>query len=670
MGNNAPVSSYDPYLPCNSIHFYNSFNAAGGSTAGGTERLGQRRRHPAGDQTSTTTTTASTTAPTSQPTANSQGQATSIPLQNNGDIGRIIGDVISQISGGGPSGNPEQIQVNIGGSPGQISIGTLSTIGNLFNVDQLLGGLDQAGRAQQARTPRANAPAGAMNVNSLIREALNLMDSANSDDQRLNQPLTSLLGESPLFGEDDEEEGSWRADSNTPPTSTFSIFNVLFSSMTLGNMINLAQGSNRDLVFERSREPLREHIKKYFLTPASSTDQVLTEENTTNLVNRMYNEVFIDENGLSVDFSAFELTNDRINFAGSFRKLMTHHLRIMLRHVFDTSYDAVEMPAQQPGESEAGRTTWSSLLFKKFYELIEKMVLLSRACVKNADTKFTQVVTQKLRQAVVSQNMASNPMFFGIFENFIQTQVQHTLTGITSSTDSVSEFIIYKDTSSSATDKLSTGSNNNPVHSKLVDEAEDEEIFDDASSNLSDMDIDSSFNEYKKNHPEVVQQQHQQKKLETPVAEKGTTSNAAWRTTVPSAWLADIDRDIQVQNSATEQVVRGPFSDAYCSAMPTKRRKVLLVRSDLEDRSIFKQVLGRTLKKIQLKQGAKVDEIVEASAGNSQLIDSFSTELDVSITERLKADADFAGIVKSQENSEDMTVTNKDRFQNAKKRFN
>lgn len=155
----------------------------------------------------------------------------------------------------------------------------------MFNVDQLLGGLGQASRPQPAAAG-SNAPAGsAMNVNSLIREALNLMDNANADDQRLNQPLTSLLGDS-MFGEDDEEEGSWRADSSTPPTSTMSIFNVLFSSMTLGGMINLARGSDRELVFERSREPLREHIKKYFLTPASTNDQVLTEENTTNLVNR------------------------------------------------------------------------------------------------------------------------------------------------------------------------------------------------------------------------------------------------------------------------------------------------------------------------------------------------------------------------------------------------
>lgn len=145
----------------------------------------------------------------------------------------------------------------------------------------------------------------------------------------------------------------------------------------------------------------------------------------------MYSEVFIDENGLGIDFSTFELTNERINFAESFRKLLMHYLRVMLEHVFDTSYDNVDTTSQpqQAGETHVAPTTWSSVLFKKFYELIEKMVLLSRACVRNADVKFTQVVTQKLRQAVVSQNMASNPMFFGIFENFIQTQVQQTLTG-------------------------------------------------------------------------------------------------------------------------------------------------------------------------------------------------------------------------------------------------
>ena len=155
-------------------------------------------------------------------------------------------------------------------------------VGNLFNIEQLLGGL--AGNAGgRPGAPGTNVPpsSGAQAVNSLIREAISLMDSDNMDDQRLNQPLTGLL-------DDDEEEEGWRSDSNVPPSSTLSIFNVLFSSMTLGDMINLARGSNQQNVFDRSAQPLRDHIKRYFLTPESATEQPLTEENQTALVNRFF----------------------------------------------------------------------------------------------------------------------------------------------------------------------------------------------------------------------------------------------------------------------------------------------------------------------------------------------------------------------------------------------
>ena len=105
--------------------------------------------------------------------------------------------------------------------------GTLSTFGNLFNVDQLLGGLEPPGQQRGQQTTGSSASAAT--VNTIIREALSLMDSANANDQRLNQPLTSLLGDVPLFGEDDEEKGGWRPDSNTHPLrlSAFSTFSFL-----------------------------------------------------------------------------------------------------------------------------------------------------------------------------------------------------------------------------------------------------------------------------------------------------------------------------------------------------------------------------------------------------------------------------------------------------------
>jgi len=144
------------------------------------------------------------------------------------------------------------------------------------------------------------------------------------------------------------------------------------------------------------------------------------------------------------------------------------------------------------------------------------------------------------------------------------------------------------------------------------------------------------------------------------------TKTTSWRDTLPKEWMEDINRDIQTQaNSAP----RPPFSDAYCSGMPAKRRKVFTLRSDLQDKQIFKKVLGRTLEKIQLKQNASVDSLVEESLINSQLIDSFSTEFNTSVTERLRNDEDFNEILKKQEGEDNKDLKNKDRFSNSRKRF-
>jgi len=296
----------------------------------------------------------------------------------------------------------------------------------MFNIEQILGSIG-AGVQQQPTAGLTQDPAS--NINSLIREAISLMDSDNTNDQRLNQPLTGLLDMS--LGEDDEDSQGWRPDLNVPPTSTFSIFNVLFSSMTLGDMINLARGTSRDSVFERSRRPLRDHIKRYFPNSEETADQALNEENTQALIDRIYSEVFIDASGLNINLEQFELTDPNIDFPKSFEKLIKEHLRRMLLHVYDTTWDNVTSPpSTAPGGSQPQQEqTWSSLLFKKFHEMIERLVMLTRFSIRNADAQFTQIVTQKLRQAVISQSMVNNPMFLNIFDNFIQTQVQQTLTG-------------------------------------------------------------------------------------------------------------------------------------------------------------------------------------------------------------------------------------------------
>lgn len=216
----------------------------------------------------------------------------------------------------------------------------------------------------------------------------------------------------------------------------------------------------------------------------------------------MYNEVFIAEAGLGIDLTLFDLIDTNIDFTKSFEKLLKHHLMILLRHVYDTTYDHVATPPTSTATSQEAPTTWSSILFQKFHQLVEAIIKLARLSIRNADVHFTNMVTQKLRQAVVSQNMVNNPMFFGIFDNFIHTQVQQTLVGIRGSSSDVKEFVLYKEGTLQAASELAVASGH---QESQLNNVEDDEVYDDATSSLSDMDVDSSFNNYKKDHPEIFE---------------------------------------------------------------------------------------------------------------------------------------------------------------------
>lgn len=151
---------------------------------------------------------------------------------------------------------------------------------------------------------------------------------------------------------------------------------------------------------------------------------------------------------------------------------------------------------------------------------------------------------------------------------------------------------------------------------------------------------------------------------------KQVTNQTSWRNTLPKEWFVDIERDIQTQSSKdNKSTERAPFSDAYCSAMPAKRRKIFTAKSDLQDKQMFKKVLSRTLEKIQLKQNVSGENLIEEGLVNNQLIGNFISEFNTSITERLRTDTDFDTVLKKQEDSSSDLI-NKDRFSNLKKRFN
>lgn len=649
--NYSTTNSYDQYLPCNSVHFYNSYQPGQNQTT--------RRRHPAGDQ------------PQQQ-----QQQPPNQPENQQNDISRLLSNILSStLRGAGGSGGAEnqneQIRVNIGGVPGQISIATISTSetttpttqtptstplinsprgssANMANLTSMLFGnanplgqlFSSMNRAAPTTAPNQNTQDRV--ASAILREAFNLMDSSQQNEQRLNQPLREFMR---MFGSEELDEVI--TNSTTGQPSLINIFNVFFQSLTLGDMIDLARGNNRHKVFEQTRQPLRDYLLNYLHL---SDESSLTQAHITQLVNQLYTDVLEDSNGLNIDLNQFELIDARIDFKRSFVKLIKHNFDSIIHHLFENSY-----PTSSNGQNN--EQTWSFVLFRRFQFFLNQVVNLFRACVRNADTKLLQVAVEKLRSGLSSGSTGSSfGALFGPFESFIRNHVQEILNNVVTNDNIVHPFVIHKEEEEKPTTSDQQTQQQQQQQQSLLNSEDDfksidSNQFDSASSTLSgsSMDIDQHFSD----------------------AQKEETKSK-----IRSEWLPIIEHDIEVQRHG--EVRERNFSDAYCSGMPAKKRKILSSKNDLLKENLFKKVLERTLENIQLKSDVIEDELIEETLKKSELIDSFDQEFDSAITERLRNDTDFLNVIKNEEakdkdsessSSEDSVLYNKGRFAHSRRRL-
>ena len=522
-------SSYDQFLPCNSVHFYNT------PMPRQSPQSFTRRRHPASSQ-------------QMPPQQQQQQQQTQMPPPFNlfsqlftPQATRQSATTTTTTSSAPQMSFPGQLfAATLGGfnpTPSASNQQQIPQINQLFGssglLSQILGGinLNQPTAAaasqpqQQQHQPRQQATTNtrpesqAQVANAILRETISLLGSNNPNDQRLNQPLQEFLR---ALGADPDEINGTGSSSASNNNSSLNLFNVFFSSMTLGDMINLARGQNLDQVFAHSRTPLREYIREHF-----GIENAENEALVDSLADKLYNEIFVESTGINVRFDELELSDEaqrrQVNLAKSFEKLIKHHLRILIKHVYD------------PAFSSSSNPSWSAIVVKKFYDLINHLVTLCRYSIRNADAKFTEIVTQKLNQAVMDNDFFGMGLFTNVFNGFISSQVQQMLRNVTMSNEQIEQFLVFADgrnaesnvraeastttlTSQLAEKKESRQEEEkkNAGEEKEEDEEEEEEEdkYDSASSTISgnSMDIDQCVNNYyaeSEKYKEKKQQQQQ-----------------------------------------------------------------------------------------------------------------------------------------------------------------
>ena len=155
------------------------------------------------------------------------------------------------------------------------------------------------------------------------------------------------------------------------------------------------------------------------------------------------------------------------------------------------------------------------------------------------------------------------------------------------------------------------------------------------------------------------------------------TSSSGVNVEFPEEWKPIIEHDMESQRRVNQTGESNTtYSDAYMSGMPAKKRKII-APNDFNKESLFKTVLNRTLKQVQLKPNASEKELAETGLRQTELISEFDAEVDSALNERLRGDVELTAILKSDKKESDETeeklddvVYNKNRFALSKKRLN
>ncbi|GFY49551.1 large proline-rich protein BAG6 [Trichonephila inaurata madagascariensis] len=126
-----------------------------------------------------------------------------------------------------------------------------------------------------------------------------------------------------------------------------------------------------------------------------------------------------------------------------------------------------------------------------------------------------------------------------------------------------------------------------------------------------------------------------------------------WHSSVPQDWVPIITRDVQRQR---RQAAQAPFSNAYLSGMPSKRRRIMNGNPTLlaPSKGALSEMLLQAISSAKVKPLTDVESLKKEAMTDVALQSSFHKHMKNSIQERLQSDLDYCS----------------ERFPNSEKYFN
>ena len=397
QNNLLPFSSQisgDPYLVCNSVHFLNSsfnnnMNAVRSLHAPYQVRhlpgTSQRRRHPAG---------------------NHENLGSSNSTQIN-DFSRIVGEFITPLIQNTASEVMNNAEISLDNSAQESSNVTNneSMVSSSENVTETSGLLNQLLDSVQFDNDEAE----------VLREIFSLINSNDSSNgERLQRALVELGGDHSIIES--------TVDSNNSNSVLWNIQNIILSSMSLRDIVNLAMNQNLNEVFLRCKPKLQNYFQNSLLNNANPNNSN-HEEDENRLLEILY-KCFEEVLDKSLDDLKDKFNdNSNIDLRRSFQNMIKDHLNIFIKHVFSNDQD-----------------NWGSQFYEKLKNFRDQTIALCRLCFKDSNKTITDYLIEKFgTMASTTNNQA--------VRNFLQNFFRNQLLEIVASTniESINRYICLKD---------------------------------------------------------------------------------------------------------------------------------------------------------------------------------------------------------------------------------
>lgn len=112
-----------------------------------------------------------------------------------------------------------------------------------------------------------------------------------------------------------------------------------------------------------------------------------------------------------------------------------------------------------------------------------------------------------------------------------------------------------------------------------------------------------------------------------------------WHSTLPSNWVPIVTRDLHRQNGPDDQ---GPYSDAYLSTQPAKRRR-LAARSKPEGSvdQVISDTLNSAINASGVQHSCPLEDILKDASSRANIQQSLRNEVRSAFSRRMNRDPDY-----------------------------